>query len=72
MNKYWLGRPPQRCDACGAALDAEFSDMKSRLGSWGNFCPTCARSNITLRRYGTGFGQRYAKQADGRWLKVEG
>jgi hypothetical protein len=27
---------------------------------------------VGVKKLGTGYGQKYRKQADGRWLKVEG
>lgn len=39
-------------------------------GPWGNLCAECFRGNGC--RLGTGRGQKYEKQADGRWIKVGG
>jgi hypothetical protein len=46
-------------------------DGMTRMGPWANM------SEQSFRRYGTGklgpgFGQKYAKQENGKWLKVEG
>ena len=62
--------PPKTCDLCPNSITTEFSDARHSSGRWGNFCPPCSKSQGI--RYGTGLGQRYKKQADGKFLKVEG
>ena len=53
------------------AIVAEFIDGKSAYGPWGFMTPSSWRRH-GVGRLGTGFGQRYERQADGSWLKVEG
>lgn len=72
MRTYWGGSIPDSCDACGSPISDRFADMKTTMGPWGNLCPKCAEHGPGLGEYGTGLGQEYAKQADGRWLKVRG
>lgn len=74
---YWQG-PVGPKAADGSQLDDfdqpitdEFIDGKTVMGPWGNMSPkSWARHGVG--RLGTGYGQRYKKQSDGRWLKVEG
>lgn len=68
--KYWQGTAPAACDVCGAQIVDTFSDAKTPMGPWANLCPGCASSMSV--RYGLGFGQKYEKQSDGRWLKTAG
>ena len=87
MPRYWIGKAPKCCDVCGAGITATFSDAKTYRGPWATMCDDCLpkmhisalgrASNRELpatdpMRYGTGLGQRYERQADGRFLKVAG
>ena len=69
-RKYWMGTPPGDKDDFGAPILHEFVDGKTRQGPW------AIMSNASHRLYGVGLGlgkgQRYRKQPDGKWLKVEG
>lgn len=69
-KKYWAGSPPSSCDLCKKAIINLFVDGRTDLGPWGFMCIPCH----VLHGYGTGVGrgQKYEKQADGRWLKVGG
>ena len=72
---YWVGDVDD-CDGCQRPLKDQhsISDIRSNRGSWGLFCDQCVPfwSANPYDHYGLGLGQRYVKQADGRWLKVEG
>jgi hypothetical protein len=79
---YWTGPVPKRCELIGFVLNTakhddiletgEFVDGRIHDGDprWANMCMRC------YKRYGlglgTGMGQRYTRQADGRWLKTGG
>jgi hypothetical protein len=67
---YWIGSTIGPKDDYGAAITDEFIDGKTKHGPWAILAP------ITYRRHGVGLGlgrgQRYKKQEDGKWLKVEG
>ena len=66
----YYANPPSRCDLCQVVIDSIFFDCKTRMGPWGNICRGCFQSNgIGL---GIGKGQRYEKQADGKFLKTAG
>jgi hypothetical protein len=67
---YWLS-PLSGCDICSGSFEAVMYDAKTKQGPWGNMCQKCYVKH-GVGRLGTGFGQKYEKQADGRWLKTEG
>lgn len=66
MEEFELGR----CDICGEEFKDEFTNGKTAMGPWANMCPPCYKRHG--RGIGTGLGQKYQKQADGKWLKVAG
>jgi hypothetical protein len=65
----WLGEVPKK-DDFGAPITDEFIDGKTAMGPWGIMSPR------TFRQMGTGLGmgkgQRYKKNPQGEWEKVEG
>lgn len=62
--------PPDVCDIDGKPFDTRMYDCKTKSGPWGNICHTCyLKHGVGL---GTGRGQKYERQPDGRWLKVAG
>ena len=68
-KRYWMGHTPLN-DDFGHPIDDEFIDGKTNGGPWAFMNPTSfAIYGVGL---GLGQGQRYVRQADGRWLKVEG
>lgn len=67
---YWAGTPPVRCDICHKALGATFFDARAQTGHWGCLCQTCY--TVHGVGLGTGLGQKYEVQDDGRYLKVAG
>ena len=67
---YWRGNTPHRCEFCQRDFSGIFIDGKAENGWWVMMDPTCHRKWGT--GLGTGKGQRYEQQTDGRWLKVEG
>jgi hypothetical protein len=46
-------------------------DGKTKMGPWANMTPK-SWTTYGIGRLGQGYGQKYEKQKDGRWLKVEG
>ena len=66
---YWLS-PLGAADDFGIPIAQEFVDGKTRLGPWAIMAPSSFK--IMGVGLGLGRGQRYERQADGRWLKVEG
>jgi hypothetical protein len=66
---YWTG-PIGPNDDFDAPIGDTFIDGKTTIGPWGIMTPANhERLGVGL---GTGRGQKYVKQTDGRWLKVEG
>ena len=70
MKKYWMSAAPVNCDWCGSKIGKTFVDGKTTTGQWGCLCPSCHKK--MGGRLGTGLGQQYEKQADGKWLKTKG
>jgi len=70
MEKFWMGQAPKNCDICGDKVTNTFVDGKTKFGPWGFMCPHC--HNDAGYGVGTARGQKYTRQADGRWLKTGG
>jgi hypothetical protein len=70
MNKFWNGAVPPKDDFNRPIRD-EFIDGKTKFGPWAFMTPASWKEN-GIAILGTGCGQRYRKQKDGRYLKVEG
>ena len=69
--KYWMGLVSLKCEVCSLPLTHRFHDAQLRdFNCWGNVCDRCHKAYGF--GHGTGIGQRYEKQADGRWLKTKG
>lgn len=69
--RYWMGTTKVK-DDFGDAITDEFIDGRSNMGDlWGIFTPR-SWLHYGCGKLGTGAGQRYVKQDDGRYLKVEG
>lgn len=68
--KYWIGTVGE-ADDFGDVITNEFIDGRTDRGPWAIMSP---RSFDVFGggMLGTGHGQRYRKQEDGKWLKVEG
>jgi hypothetical protein len=67
--RYWAGKITT-CDVCEGTVSTMFVDGRMTAGPWANMCRVCfVNHGVGL---GTGRGQKYVKQADGKWLKVEG
>ena len=66
----WAGDVPKE-DLMGHPLTTVFYD--ARIGRTGPWAILSHASFLTSEcKLGLGFGQKYHKQADGRWLKVKG
>jgi hypothetical protein len=70
MAKYWIGDVGSK-DDFGQPITNEFIDGKTKMGPWATMSPASWK-RYGIGALGTGFGQRYKKQDDGRWLKVQG
>lgn len=67
---YWTGMLKE-VDDYGDRYKGVMIDGKTMEGPWANMTERSWRGH-GCGRLGTGFGQKYKKQADGRWLKIEG
>ena len=68
---YYTSPVPEQCQICTEPMPFVMYDAKvPGHGSWGNICGECFELHGC--RLGTGYGQKYSKQSDGKWLKVEG
>ena len=67
--KKWVGSVGY-CNLCHNPIVECFVDGTVRNGGWATMCVEChAEYGLGL---GMGRGQKYQKQEDGSWLKVEG
>jgi len=70
-KRYWLG-PVNRNDDFSVPIKNVFIDGKTKQGGkWA----IMSEKSWKLHGFGVlglGWGQKYEKQSDGRWLKVEG
>lgn len=71
---YWYG-DVEHCDLCRSPFSKESGtvmyDFKvTAAGMWGNGCENCFQREGG--RVGLGFGQKYVRQSDGRFLCTEG
>lgn len=73
-KKYWIGDVSDGCDVCGRPFFKMMFDCSLSPGHphgmWGCICRNCFLERGC--RLGTGYGQEYQKQEDGRWLKIRG
>lgn len=68
-KRYYIGAP-EACDVCKAKIGDTFTDGKTSMGPWANMCPSCHDDHGV--GVGTGRGQTYKREADGRFAKVAG
>ena len=69
---YWLSPVPGFCETCEGPIHNKFYDARTKYGPWACMCPSCQTLGPGLNKLGTGLGQEYIKQADGKWLKTGG
>ena len=69
-KRYWQGHVGPK-DDFDREIEDTFIDGKTIMGPWGIMTPQSWR-HYGVGALGTGLGQKYEKQTDGRWLKVEG
>lgn len=67
---YWVS-PLDKCDDFEKPLENDMIDGKTKFGPWAIMTPE-SWELYGCGKLGLGFGQRYKKQSDGKWLKVEG
>ena len=69
-KKYWMGTVSS-LDDFGRPITNTFYDSKTVMGPWATMAPL-SWFDHGVGKLGMGYGQKYEKQNDGRWLKVEG
>jgi hypothetical protein len=67
---YWTGDLGHK-DDFGRVYGTVMVDGKTKDGPWANMTLESWRIH-GIGIFGTGCGQRYEKQTDGKWLKVKG
>lgn len=69
-DKYWMGSINDKDDFGAPIVDIFIDGKTNQSGAWGIMSPE------SFRKYGTGLGtgkgQKYQKQPDGKWKKIEG
>jgi hypothetical protein len=68
--KYWVS-PVNERDDFNMLIDDIIYDGKTVMGTWALMSPGAWRA-YGVGRTGLGLAQKYKKQSDGRWLKIEG
>jgi len=72
MAKYWLGSLGET-DDFGEKYGKVMYDAKTVMGPWANMSEKSFKKvGCGATALGLGLGQKYEKQPDGRWLKVDG
>jgi len=69
VKVYWHAPIPAACELCSKPIESAFVDGKTSLGPWAIQCDACHRSGLCKGKLGIGFGQRFVRQRDGRYLK---
>lgn len=67
---YWLS-PLGDKDDFGVPFGNVMYDAKTKQGPWANMSQASFIAH-GVGRLGLGLGQKYLRQSNGRWLKVEG
>lgn len=66
---YWCGHLDPVCQISNRPFDKVMYDARTPYG-WANICEATFKELGC--KLGTGLGQKYELQDNGRWLKVEG
>lgn len=69
-QKYWMGSVP-RIDDFHQEIKDIFIDGKTTQGPWAFMTPESWEKE-GVGKLGLGLGQKYQKQENGKWLKIEG
>lgn len=68
--RYWTGHVDEN-DDFGHPIISIMYDGMTRMGPWATMSETSWRQH-GVGKLGTGYGQKYERQPDGKWLKVAG
>lgn len=66
---FWCGAAPDVCQLCDQPITDTFIDGRTMWGPWACMCKECWEEKGD--GLGTGRGQMYGRQPDGRFLKIE-
>ena len=67
---FWLGMVPNDCQLTSRPIEDQFVDGRAPNGMWAIMHPDTFKELGQVP--GTGFGQLYQRQSDGRWMKIAG
>lgn len=67
-KQYFAGFMPPGCQICNRPWDKVMIDGTTRSGPWALMDEDCHK--VYGYGLGIGLGQKFVKQADGKWLKV--
>jgi len=67
---YWCGHLAPTCQLSNESYNGVMYDANLPGIGWGNWNEATFKAHGG--RLGTGLGQKYEQQSDGRWLKVAG
>jgi hypothetical protein len=70
MARYWSGTITPK-DDFGDTYKDIMIDGRTMQGPWANMTEKSWRC-YGCKKLGTGYGQKYERQKDGRWMKIEG
>lgn len=65
----WLSS--NKCDYCGKEIDDILIDGRTKTGPWATMCKSCHKK-YGVNKFGVGFGQKYKKNSEGKFIKIEG
>ncbi|MEO6305077.1 MAG: hypothetical protein ABIP51_18105 [Bacteroidia bacterium] len=69
---YWTSKVGST-DDFGDTVSDIIIDGKTTQGPWALMTPDSYKKHSYFKgRFGLGMGQKYQKQTDGKWLKIEG
>jgi hypothetical protein len=71
-SKHWIGIAPPGCDLCARDHQGHFYDAATAngRGPWAIMCPRCFKRQGG--KLGTGLGQEYKLNGEGKHEKVAG
>lgn len=68
-EKEWLGS--KKCDFCNTIINDILIDGKTTDGYWATMCKKCHKIH-GIGKFGIGCGQKYEKNSENRFIKIEG
>jgi hypothetical protein len=77
-NKVYWTSPIGGFDDFGHPINDIVIDGKTKTGPWALMTPESYKENAYHRevngdvKFGLGIAQKYQKQSDGKWLKIQG